>query len=134
MTYLFETITLPYHHDERGTLVYGETNRHIPFTVERVFYITEVKKNGKRGFHAHKATRLALFCIKGSSLIRFDNGQVQTSYTIDQPHQGVLIEPMIWHSMENFAAGTILLALSSLPYDETDYIRDFAQFKAMICN
>lgn len=134
MNRLFESIILPTQKDHRGQLVFGEAEDHLPFAIQRIFYITGVKKNGQRGFHAHKATRLALFCLKGSSLIRFDNGLKQAAFEINQPHSGVLIEPLIWHSMEQFRVGTILLAIASHHYDADDYIRDYAQFKALVCN
>jgi hypothetical protein len=35
---------------------------------------------------------------------------------------------MYWHNME-FSENAVLMSLASLPYDESDYIREYEDFK-----
>ena len=36
---------------------------------------------------------------------------------------------MIWRTMNNFSTNAVALVVSSTPYDENDYIRNFPEFK-----
>ena len=38
---------------------------------------------------------------------------------------------MFWRSIENFATNSLALIVSSVPYDDEDYIRDFKEFKIL---
>jgi dTDP-4-dehydrorhamnose 3,5-epimerase-like enzyme len=134
MNRLIQKIILPLIHDKRGDLVFAEAQNQIPFPIKRVFYITNVKSGGQRGFHAHKKTAIVLFCLKGSSLIKLDNGKQKAEILLDKPNVGVLIREKIWHSMEEFSPGTLLLVLASHFYDEKDYLRNYQEFKKYLCN
>ena len=135
-THLTQKIKLPIVLDERGDLVFGESKKHIPFIIKRIFYIFNTKKKDKRGFHAHKKTILALFCISGSAVIKLDNGQNKAGILLSKPNEGVIIPPKIWHSMEDFAPNTIFLCLASELFNENDYLRNYQVFKEYIskCN
>lgn len=37
---------------------------------------------------------------------------------------------MIWREIENFSGGSVCLVLASAPYDESDYIRDYENFRS----
>lgn len=110
----------------------AESEKHLGFSVKRVFYILKTRKGDSRGFHSHKETILALFCLQGSSVIKLDDGHERSELLLSEPNKGVVIRPGVWHSMEDFAENTVFLALASEPYNESDYIRDYAQFKQSI--
>ena len=38
------------------------------------------------------------------------------------------ISPMIWRDITGFSNGAVCLALASLPYDESDYYRNYEDF------
>lgn len=129
---MIKKIELPMKHDERGDLVFMESEHQIPFEIKRVFYLTNLEKDGKRGFHAHKATRQVLFCIKGSALIKFDDGANKSEILISEPNTGVIIENKVWHSMEEFSEDLTMLVIASEHYDEDDYLRDYQEFLKFI--
>jgi UDP-2-acetamido-3-amino-2,3-dideoxy-glucuronate N-acetyltransferase len=129
-----QLIELPLRRDERGDLVFAETKKHLPFPIRRVFFIYNVRTGGNRGHHAHKKTRLALICLQGSTRILLDDGKVKDEVTLTKPEQALLIPPKIWHSMNRFKKGTVILALASEPYNEDDYLRDYQAFKEYIRN
>jgi len=57
-----------------------------------------------------------------------DDGRQKQEFLLNGNDQGLLIEPMVWHEMDDFSPDCVLLVLASGPYDERDYIRDFENF------
>lgn len=110
-------------------LIFAQTPDHIPFNIQRVYYITKSDPKLPRGYHAHKKTKQVIFCIQGNLKLVLDNGKKRKKIFLDQPNIGVLIDKMMWHEMTDFKKETILLVLASEVFDEKDYIRDYAQFK-----
>ena len=41
---------------------------------------------------------------------------------------GIMLEPMLWHTMKDFSSGCVLLIAASDYYDEADYIRSYDEF------
>lgn len=104
----------------------------IPFTIKRVYYITQPNTRLPRGFHAHKKCQQVIFCIQGSIKLILDNGEIKEEVLLNKPNVGVFLENMIWHQMHDFKRNTILLVLASKEFSEKDYIRDYEQFKRQI--
>ena len=121
-------VTLKKHGDDRGLLVAAEGGTEIPFDIKRVYYITNVSDNKRRGFHAHKALRQVMFCISGSCKVMLDDGSEKTDVLLDSPNEGLIIEPKIWHEMFDFSEGAVILVLASGHYDESDYLRNYDVF------
>jgi dTDP-4-dehydrorhamnose 3,5-epimerase-like enzyme len=121
-------IQLPKITDPRGNLTFIEPNRHIPFDIQRVFYLYDVPTATDRGAHAHKTLHQFLVCLSGSFDVSVDDGCHQFVFHLNRPWQGLHIPPMIWASEINFDPGSICLVLASDLYDESDYYRDYAIF------
>ena len=47
-------IDLPKVADPRGNLTFIEAGRHVPFAIQRVYYLYDVPGGADRGGHAHK--------------------------------------------------------------------------------
>ena len=47
-------IELPRIQDQRGNLTFIEGGDHIPFDIQRVYYLYDVPGGAERGGHAHK--------------------------------------------------------------------------------
>lgn len=109
-------------------LYFVQTPEHIPFSIKRVYYILESNPQFARGHHAHKKTDQVLFCIQGSIKLILNDGRKRRKILLDNPSQGVLINRMIWHEMNDFKLNTILLVLASRIFEPDDYIRDYNQF------
>lgn len=110
-----------------GTLVQLQSPE-IPFDVKRVYYIFGVSEGAVRGAHTHKETSQILFCIQGSIVIELDNGKKKEKITLKDPNVGVLLEPGIWHEMQEFKKNTILLVLASEKHESKDYVRNYEDF------
>ena len=82
-----------------------------------------------RGFHAHHKLKQVLVAVRGSCDLLLDNGTVKETIVLDSPHQAIVIDTFIWREMHNFSEDCILLCLASEHYDESDYIRDYEEFR-----
>lgn len=114
--------------DDRGSLVALESGKDIPFNIKRVYYIFGTKAGVARGFHAHKALKQVAVCVSGSCRFILDDGKHKEEVILDSPHQGLMIEHMIWREMYDFSSDCVLLVLASGYYDEKDYFRDYEEF------
>lgn len=120
------------HGDTRGELIALETFKEIPFTIKRIYYMYDIGKGIRRGFHAHKALEQVLICIHGSCKILLDNGKEKEIVPLDSPCEGLYLANDIWREMYDFSPDAVLLVLASEYYDETDYIRDYDEFLAYV--
>ena len=122
-------VDLPLHRDSRGGLVAIEGGSDIPFDIRRVYYITDVPKGERRGYHAHAILQQILVCVHGSVKILVDDGHNSDVVLLDQASKGLYIGPMVWREMFDFSEGSVLLVLASEHYDPSDYEKDYGRFK-----
>jgi dTDP-4-dehydrorhamnose 3,5-epimerase-like enzyme len=115
--------------DDRGLLVSLEQNKNIPFDIKRVYYIFDTKEGIRRGFHAHKNLKQVLVCISGSCKILLDNGKEKKEILLDSPKNGLLVDSVVWREMFDFSDNCVLMVVASELYNESDYIRDYREFK-----
>ncbi len=125
-------VDLPKMADPGATLTFIEGGRHIPFDIRRVYYLYNIRPGEKRGGHAHKLHEELILPLAGSFDIILDDGYRNARYRMDQPSRGIIFPTMVWHELENFSEGAVCLVLASLFYDEEDYYRDYATFRAAV--
>jgi dTDP-4-dehydrorhamnose 3,5-epimerase-like enzyme len=125
-------LALPTRSDERGYLTFMEGERQVPFAIRRIYTIYGVAPGYNRGHHAHRTCRQVLLPVAGAVTVVMDDGKRKRSVRADWPGTGILIEPMVWHTLEDFAPGTVCVVLASHAYDEADYIRDFEEYKRLV--
>lgn len=119
--------------DERGHLVVIEGNEDVEFNIKRVFYIYGSDPDVVRGQHANRDTEFVLINVCGTSKVRVDDGKEEKVYVLDKPHEGVYIPKMVWKDMYDFSEDSILLVLASEHYDGEEYIRNYDDYKMMMC-
>lgn len=129
---LTKTLTFSTIGDNRGSLIALETLIDIPFDIKRVYYIFDTLSDVSRGFHAHQNLKQVLICVKGSCRILLDDGKRKENIILNNPQTGLLIENLVWREMHDFSEDCVLLVLASEYYDETDYIRDYNEFKKVL--
>ncbi|MBL1209361.1 FdtA/QdtA family cupin domain-containing protein [Geminocystis sp. GBBB08] len=125
-------ITFPKITDYRGNLTFIENNKHIPFTIKRVFYLYDISENVIRANHAHKKLQEVLISLSGSFHVTINNGQNNAQYQLNSPFIGLYIPSLTWVKIDNFSSNTVCLVLASALYDESDYIHNYEDFITLI--
>jgi dTDP-4-dehydrorhamnose 3,5-epimerase-like enzyme len=125
-------IQLPKIAEHSGNLTFIEGTRHVPFTIERVYYLYDVPAGATRGGHAHKKLQQFLIAASGSFTVVVDDGRRRKKFFLNRPHYGIYIPRMVWRELENFSSGSICVVLASEEYDESDYYRDYKEYKAAL--
>lgn len=115
-----------------GFLVPLELGDNIPFKIERIFYTYDVPFESNRGSHAYHNTEQVLICVSGSLKIRCFDGIAENIYKLNSPNEALYISSKVWRTTFEHSSDAVLLVLSSLEYDENDYIRDYDEFKQLI--
>ncbi len=121
-------INLPKIEDPRGNLSFVEENNHIPFKIERIYWIYDVPGGQIRGGHAFKKQQEFIIALSGSFDVVVNSGSEKKRFHLNRSYSGLFIENGIWRHMDNFSTNSVALVLSSTFYSEEDYIRDFKQF------
>ncbi len=121
-------IELPKIHDPRGNLTFLQNPDHIPFKIERVFWVYDVPGGEVRGGHAFKKQEQFIIAISGSFDVVIDDGNKKQIFHLNRSYQGLHIPAGKWRSMENFSTNSLALVLSSTPYDADDYIRSYDDY------
>jgi len=125
-------IELPKITDQRGNLSFLESSKHVPFVIKRTCWIYDVPGGETRGGHAYRKNEEFVIALSGS----FDvaildcNERVQT-FSLNRSYYGLFLPKMTWREMRNFSTNSLALVLSSMPFDDGDYIRDFNEFRQL---
>jgi dTDP-4-dehydrorhamnose 3,5-epimerase-like enzyme len=118
-------IDLPKIHDPRGNLTFIEGQSHVPFAIERVYYLYDVPGGSERGGHAHKTLQQFIVAMSGSFDVILNDGERKQRVHLNRSYNGLFVCPMIWRELDNFSSGAVCMVLASNRYNEEDYIRDF---------
>lgn len=124
-------IALPRFDESRGSLCSAEVGELIPFEIQRVFWVFDVPDGSERGRHAHREQWEVLIAARGRFTVHCDDGSSQTAFTLISPDTGLLLPPMVFHHLDSFSPGALCLALASGPYDVSEYVCDYAEFRLM---
>lgn len=124
------SLELPVIHAPEGRLTVVEGNDHVPFSIERVYYLYDVPSGAVRGGHAHRSLQQLLVPLSGSFDVLLDDGAEKRSVHLNRPSIGLLLTPMIWRELVNFSSGSVCMVLASAHYDEGDYFREYDDFIA----
>jgi hypothetical protein len=121
-------LDLPIVDDRRGNLTFIEGRRHVPFDIRRVYWLYDVPGGESRAGHAHRTLEQLLVAASGSFDVVLSDGVATETFTLNRSYVGLYIAPMTWREIVNFSSGAVCLALASMPYDESDYYRDYEEF------
>ena len=124
-------IDLPKILDVRGNLSVIEELINIPFKIERAYYIYDVPGGETRGGHAYKENQEFIVSLSGSFDVVIDNGINQRIFFLNRSYYGLYVPKGLWRQMKNFSTNSLALILASTPFDKTDYIYDYEQYKIM---
>jgi dTDP-4-dehydrorhamnose 3,5-epimerase-like enzyme len=121
-------INLPKFTDPRGNLTFVEGGSHIPFPIERVYYLYDVPGGASRGGHAHKNLEQLIIAISGSFDVVLTDGREKKRFHLNRSYFGLYVPTMLWRELDNFSSGAVCMVLASNKYDESDYFRDYIEY------
>jgi hypothetical protein len=125
-------IQLPKSLDKRGNLSFFESEKHIPFKINRTYWIYDVPGGEERGGHAFKDSHEFIVALSGSFDVKINDGINEHVFSLNRSYYGLYIPNLLWRSIDNFSTNSLALIVSSIPYNEIDYIRNFKNFKNLI--
>ncbi len=115
---------------ELGFLDIAEVGKNVPFDIKRSFWTHSVPNGVIRGHHAHKYTKQILIAIKGKINVTTEmpNGDI-SKFVLTNSNRGVYLPPHVWHHME-YLDNAVQIVFCSAQYDESDYLRNYEDFKS----
>jgi len=116
----------------RGTLVVMEARRQVPFDFPRIFMLCDVPQGAMRGNHAHRKQHQFLVVTAGAFDVAIEGKGGRRDFVLDSPKHGLHVPPLTWVTLHARVAGSTCMCLASALFDETDYIRDRAEFGALL--
>jgi hypothetical protein len=125
---LAKIINLPKIFDLRGNLSFIEEEKHIPFKIERTYWIYDVPGGEVRGGHAFKKQQEFIVALSGSFDVLIDDGKEKKIFSLNRSYYGLYIPVGIWRQMQNFSTNSLALVLSSTTFCEDDYMRNYDDF------
>ena len=129
-----KVITLPKHGDPRGNLSFAENFKQVSFVIKRAYWIYDVPGGEARGGHAYKENEEFIIALSGSFDVILDDGTDKKRFSLNRSYYGLHIPKGVWREIDNFSTNSVALILSSTPYSEEDYIRDYDDFKKWLNN
>lgn len=125
-------IELPKIEDARGALTFIEAENHVPFKINRVYYLYDISGGATRAGHAHKKLQQVLIAVSGSFDVWLDDGKEKKCYPLNRSYFGLYVYPLTWRVIDNFSSGAVCLSIVSDFYDESDYYRNYDEFMRAI--
>lgn len=125
-------IDLPRIEFREGNITPLEGNSMVPFDIKRVFYIYDIPGGESRGAHAHRQCHQLIIAASGSFEVVTDDGTEQKTYLLNRPYQGLYVPPGVWSHERSFSSGSVCLVITSDFFDESDYIRNYREWREYI--
>ncbi|PIA77548.1 hypothetical protein BFR04_08905 [Gaetbulibacter sp. 4G1] len=126
---LVKQIDLPKILDKRGNLSFFESSNQIPFDIKRTYWIYDVPGGEIRGSHAFKESTEFIIALSGSFDVILNDGVEEKRFSLNRSYYGLYVPNLLWRRLENFSTNSLALIVSSMEYNEKDYVRNFNDFK-----
>ncbi|WP_276528649.1 WxcM-like domain-containing protein [Rosistilla oblonga] len=122
-------LELPTINDMRGKLTIAQWNEHLPYSPERTFFVHRIPSEKIRGEHAHRECQQVLVAISGKVEVVIDDGEQRQQITLNDSRKALHIPAGIWATQYGYTPDCVLVVFASHNYDESDYIRDYDDFR-----
>lgn len=124
-------IDLPKILDDRGNLSFFQNEEHIPFKIQRAYWIYDVPGGEHRGGHAYKDLQEVIIALSGSFDVVIDDGVEKKTITLNRSYNALYIPKMIWRRLENFSTNSLAFIVTDKMYDAGQYIREYEHYLEM---
>jgi hypothetical protein len=103
----------------------------LPFIPRRAFFTFDVPTREVRGESAHRSLAQVLICLRGSVSVVVDDARRRDEIVLNSPTVGLFVPPRTWVVRYRHSAEALVLGLASAPYDASDYVRSYEEFRAL---
>lgn len=124
-----QILQLPQILEKRGNLSFFEHPSQLPFEIKRTYWIYDVPGGEIRGSHAFKEQQEFIIALSGSFDVVLHNGLEELRFSLNRSYYGLYVPSKHWRTLENFSTNSLALIVTDKIYEESDYIRDFNEFK-----
>jgi hypothetical protein len=114
--------------DFRGNLDVAEIDLEKEFQTKRIYCISSVPGDLKRGEHAHKNLKQIFFALSGEFNLTVTDGSTTESVRVKSHGIGYYLAEGYWRELSAFTPDAVCLVLASEIYDERDYIYSYDEF------
>lgn len=112
-----------------GYITVAESLKNMPFEIKRVYWTYYTPQDVTRGGHAHRKLEQLIFAVSGRIEFNTINLEgMEETFILDSPSKGLYLPRLIWRDIK-FSHSAVLLCLASELYDESDYFRNYHDFK-----
>lgn len=125
-------VELPVIPDRRGNLTFVEGGNHLPFEIARTYWVYDVPGGAHRGGHAYRQLEELVIALSGSFEATVDDGVQRSTFTLNRGYVGLYLPRMTWRTLSHFSTNAVCMCLASAPYDESDYIRSYAEYLDLV--
>ncbi|RBQ03554.1 sugar 3,4-ketoisomerase [Pedobacter miscanthi] len=124
-------IELPKILDERGNLSFLEEDNHIPFKIERTYWIYDVPGGEVRGGHSYFENKEIIIALSGSFDVVISDGVNQQTFSLNRSYYGLYVPNRLWRHIDNFSTNSLGFIIASTAFSEADYERDYDLYKSL---
>ncbi len=122
-------IEMPIIKEPRGNLTFIEGGKHIPFKVQRAYWIYDVPGGEVRGGHSYKELEEVIIALSGGFDVVIDDGSgAEQVFHLNRSYKGLYIPKLTWRQLRHFSTNSVAFILSSLPYSREDYLYEYDEF------
>jgi mannose-6-phosphate isomerase-like protein (cupin superfamily) len=114
--------------DERGNLSFMEGESHVPFKIERTYWIYDVPGGEARGGHSYHKNEEVIIALSGSFDVVLTNGLERQVISLNRSYVALYVPSGVWRHMENFSTNSLAFIVASTTFDEMDYERDYEKY------
>ncbi|MBD5307763.1 MAG: WxcM-like domain-containing protein [Bacteroides sp.] len=118
--------------DSRGNLSFMEEGVPLPFAMKRVYWVNDVPGGRGRYGRALRSQWEVVVALAGSFRLNTVTATGEKCFMLSSPDVAVILPPMTWRTMTDFATNTAVLVIASADFDENDYIRDRKTFNTIM--
>ena len=100
----------------------------LPFEPKRVYWTYFTPESVQRGGHAHYDLEQILVAVAGKIIVTTQMpGKEPKKIILETANLGIYMPKLCWHEMQ-YSHNAVQMCIASIPYIESDYIRDYTVF------
>lgn len=121
-----------YKKNDGSGIVIIENLENYKFICKRL-YIIQSESKSDHGHHGHKKLGQIFICIQGSVAIKIVGNKYNKTFKLSNKKEGLFLPSGYWREL-TVEKKTNLIVMASETFLETDYIRNFEDYKKWVKN